>query len=134
MTQAITEYERSLEEYGRERRREGRVEGRVEVLCRLARRRFGADDGRAAGRSVRDSRGRRAARQGGIGGSRMLHSGGAAPARGGLELYSSRLKPRREGRHVRARSRWAEMHHPPAAPMACADQRLGHDLPDSGAV
>ena len=41
MTQAITEYERSLEEFGRERWREGRVE----VLCRLAGRRFGADTG-----------------------------------------------------------------------------------------
>ncbi|MCY3944170.1 MAG: hypothetical protein OXG18_10495, partial [Gemmatimonadetes bacterium] len=40
-----TEYERSLEEFGRERRREGRVEGRVEVLCSLARRRFGAETG-----------------------------------------------------------------------------------------
>ena len=57
MAQVVTEYERSLEEFGMERQRrglaEGRAEGlaeglargRAEVLCGLAGRRFGAEAG-----------------------------------------------------------------------------------------
>ena len=41
MAQVVTEYERSLEEFGMERR----AEGRAEVLCRLAGRRFGKEAG-----------------------------------------------------------------------------------------
>ena len=41
MTQVMTEYERSLEEWGREER----AEERAAVLCRQAGRRFGADAG-----------------------------------------------------------------------------------------
>ena len=61
MAQVVTEYERSLEEFGRKRQRRGRAEGRAEgmaegmaeglargraeVLCRLAGRRFGSEAG-----------------------------------------------------------------------------------------
>ena len=49
MTQVMTEYERSLEEWAREKyakeRGEERAEERAAVLCRLAGRRFGADAG-----------------------------------------------------------------------------------------
>ena len=49
MTQVMTEYERSLEEWAREKyakeREEERAEGRAAVLCRQAGRRFGADAG-----------------------------------------------------------------------------------------
>ena len=41
MAQVVTEYQRSLEEFGMERR----AEGRAEVLCRQAGRRFGAEAG-----------------------------------------------------------------------------------------
>ena len=49
MAQVMTEYERSLEEFGRRRERKGRAEGRTQertaVLVRQARRRFGAEAG-----------------------------------------------------------------------------------------
>ena len=49
MTQVMTEYERSLEEWARERyakeRAEERAEGHAVALCRLAGRRFGTDAG-----------------------------------------------------------------------------------------
>ena len=49
MTQVMTEYERSLEEWAREKyareRGEERAEERAAVLCRQAGRRFGADAG-----------------------------------------------------------------------------------------
>ena len=49
MAQVMTEYERSLEEFGSRRERvgrtEGRAEGRAALLVRLARRRFGAEAG-----------------------------------------------------------------------------------------
>ena len=41
MAESVTEYERSLEEFGMERR----AEGRAEVLCRQAGRRFGKEAG-----------------------------------------------------------------------------------------
>ena len=53
MTQVMTEYERSLEEWAREKyakeRGEERAEGRAAVLCRLAGRRFGAEAGERLG-------------------------------------------------------------------------------------
>ncbi len=45
MAQVMTEYERSLEEFGRRRERKGRTQERSAVLVRLARRRFGAEAG-----------------------------------------------------------------------------------------
>ena len=53
MTQVMTEYERSLDEWAREKyakeremeRAEGHAEGHAAGLCRLADRRFGADAG-----------------------------------------------------------------------------------------
>ena len=45
MTQVMTEYERSLEEWAREKYAEARGEERAGVLCRLAGRRFGTDAG-----------------------------------------------------------------------------------------
>ena len=45
MSQVMTEYERSLEEFGRKRWLEGRADERAAVLCRLATGRFGAEAG-----------------------------------------------------------------------------------------
>ena len=45
MAQVMTEYERSLEAFGRKRWREGRAAERAAVLCRLAAGRFGAEAG-----------------------------------------------------------------------------------------
>ena len=45
MTQLMTEHERSLEEWGREKYAEGRDVEHAAVLRRLASRRFGADGG-----------------------------------------------------------------------------------------
>ena len=42
-TMAQTEYERSLEEYGRKWFREGRDEGQTALLCQMARKRFGQE-------------------------------------------------------------------------------------------
>ena len=54
MTRAMTEYERSLEEWAREKyakeREQDRAEGRAEGLCHMAGRRFGA----AAGERLAD--------------------------------------------------------------------------------
>ena len=56
MTEAITEYERSLEEFGRDRWREGRAEGRAEAITEYERslEEFGRErwrEGRAEGRA-----------------------------------------------------------------------------------
>lgn len=45
MAQVVTEYERSLEAFGRKWFHQGRDEGRAGVLCDLAARRFGASVG-----------------------------------------------------------------------------------------
>ena len=43
MARVATEYERSLEEYGRKWFREGRDEGQAALLCQMARKRFGQE-------------------------------------------------------------------------------------------
>ena len=47
MAQVMTEWERSLEEFGSRRERKGHAEGRAELLISMARRKFGAE--RASG-------------------------------------------------------------------------------------
>ena len=79
MAQVMTEWERSLEEFGSRREREGRTE----LLLSMARRKFGA----AAGRRLADLLGTppnsASARHGGGGGNRLRHGAGAAPTHGG---------------------------------------------------
>ena len=45
MAQVMTEWERSLEEFGSRRERKGHAEGRAELLCSQASRKFGAEAG-----------------------------------------------------------------------------------------